>query len=520
MPGEPQIDYNLLAGAMLKGLGGQNAPQERAMIGPNGDFVLPSEWRAAQKAVGSTPTATYGHGQFGLFSSPAADRQVFSALLLPRMGMLNRLPVRPNNTMQPLYSIMTGVTASSGSEPNGVCDDFPVAGLMKLCSQTSYFGRQGRMTPVFELDRIGLVNSRGEHVDFQFMNNAVSDKAPGVMPFGPTVPGQGNPLQTEIAKAMFELGTSWARDFAYEVYTGNPTNNSNGGGRKYYRGFDLLINTGYQDAETGVACPAADSIVESFGNLDVASNGAALVRRITSIWRRLKFIDMMTGLAPVKRVISMAWSAFYEITEVWPIAYHTYRNTISLSNQTLFNDGRFITEMRDEMRGDWDALTGQYLLIDGEKVEVVIDQGITETETAGASFRSTLYFIPLTVLGGVPVTYIEHIDYDRDGAPGGALAAGNFFAAPGTYFTSDGGRFLWHKKPPTNFCVQMLAKCEPRIILRTPMCAARLTGVQYTPLAHERGWDPTSGTVNNSFYVNGGGTNRGVGDRSFFAPTA
>lgn len=515
---EPQIDYNLLAGAMLKNIGGQAASQEKAMISPNGTLVKPSEWYATQKAVSSTPTATYGHGQYGLFSSPAVDRQVFSALLLPRQGLLSRLPVRPGNFMQPLYSIMTGVTVTTGSEPTGVCDDFPVAGLMKLCSQTAYFGRQGRMTPVFELDRIGLVNSRGEHTDFQLLQNQVSDPAAaGVRPWGPTVPGQGNPLATEIAKAMFELGTAWSRDFAYEVYTGNPTNNSAGGGRKYYRGFDLLINTGYQDAETGTACPAADSIVESFGNLEVASNGQALLRRVTSIWRRLKFIDMMTGLAPVKRVLTMPWSMFYEITEIWPIAYMTYRNVISLSNQSLFNTGQEINTLRDNMRGNQDTLTGQFLLIDGEEVEVVIDMGITEAEIAGQSFRATMYFVPLTVLGGVDVTYIEHVNYDMQA---GALEAGNFFTAPGTYFSSDGGRFLWHKKPPTNFCVQMLAKTEPRIIMRTPMLAARLTGVQYTPIAHERGWDPTSGTVNNSFYVDGGGTTRGAADRSFYAPTA
>jgi hypothetical protein len=519
---EQQIDYQMLAGAMLKNIGGLAPQQERLMIGPNGTLVKPSEWYSAQKAVSGTPTASYGHGQFGLFSSPALERQVFSALMLPRMGLLSRLPARPSNFSSPLYGIITGVTATTGAEPNGVCDDFPVAGLMKLCMQSAYFGRQGRMTPVFDIDRIGMLNNRGEHTDFQLLpgNAPVGMGSAGA--WSPTIPGQNNPMILEIAKAMFELGTAWSRDFAYEVYTGNPTNNSAGGGRKYYRGLDLLINTGFQDAETGVACPAADSLVESFGNLDVASNGQALLRRVTSIYRRLKFIDMMTGLAPVKRIITMPWSMFYEITEIWPIAYMTYRNTISLSNQYLFNQGKDVNDLRDRMRGNQDTLTGQFLLIDGEEVEVVIDQGISESEIAGQSFRSPMYFIPLTVLGGVEVTYIEYVDYDRGGAPGGAVEAGNFFTAPGTYFSSDGGRFLWHKKPPTNFCVQMLAKTETRIILRTPFLAARLTGVQYTPIAHERGWDPNLGSANNSFYTNGGSTTRTAQTTkdSFYLPTA
>ena len=67
--------------------------------------------------------------------------------------------------------------------------------------------------------------------------------------------------------------------------------------------------------------------------------------------------------------------------------------------------------MRDEMRGDFANMTGQYLLIDGEKVQVVIDDGITETMNAGESFNTRIYFIPVTILGGTPVTYWEYFDF-------------------------------------------------------------------------------------------------------------
>lgn len=511
----PDVDYAQLAGALIDRMGGQAKPEP---VGFGGDGVM----RTVTRAVGSTPTASYGHGPGGIFSSPAMDRQVFSALILPFQGIAGRIPARPSNLVNPLYSIMTGVTATTGNEPNGPCDDFPVSGLMKLCSQTSYFGRQGRQTPIFELDRMGLLNSRGEHVDLQLLGNA-RDASAKVGPLAPTLPGNaGNPLQTEVAKAMFELGTAWSRDFAYETYTGNPVNNSFGGGRKYYRGLDLLINTGYRDAETGTVCPAADSIVEAFGNLDVSTNGAALVRRMTSIYRRLRYIAAHTNLLPVKWVIAMPWQAFYEITEIWPCAYMTYRcqnaGTFSAS-QPQVTDSVALLNMRDAMRGDLETMTGQYLLMDGEKVEVVIDEGITVTEVAGQSFRTPIYFVPLDVLGGVNVTYWEYVNYDM---PNGAMDAAAVFAPPGMFFTSDGGRFLWHREPPANYCVRLKAKTEPRLILRTPFLAARLTGVQYTPLAAVRGWDPTSGNQNNSFYVDGGGTNRNASDfgvGSFYTPT-
>lgn len=522
------VNYEKLAGSLMKKLTGNPAEDNLPIrYGPDGQIVRArlsdqiwsqtyGGFRSAQKAVGSTPTASYGHGQFGLFSSPAMDRQVFSALMLPRQGILDRLPVRKTNLMQPLFSIMTGVTATTGSEPNGPCDDFPVAGLMKLCSQTRYLGRQGRQTPIFELDRMGLVNSRGEHIDLQLMNNALT-ASPQVGPMSPMIPGAGNPLQTEIAKAVFELGTAWKRDFAYETYTGNPTNNGFGGGRKYFRGLDLLINTGYRDGETSTVCPAADSIVESFGSLDIATNAAAFVRRIHSIYRRLKWIATATGSNPVKWVIAMPWALFMEIMDIYPIAYNTFRGSSLFSTaQVETIDARYLNELRNEMKGDTYELTGQYLTIDNENVEVVIDNAITETVLPGASFTAPIYFIPMTVLGGVEVTYMEYVDYD---APNGPMDAARFFAPPGMFFTSDSGRFLWLKEPPTNFCVRVKAKTEPTIVMRTPYLAARLTSIKYTPLAKERGWDPVTGNAGNSFYTDGGGTSRSTADVSFYTPT-
>ena len=464
------------------------------------------------KAVSSTPTTTYGHGPGGLFSSPALERPIFSAMVLPRTGLQNLLPVRGTRFANPLYGLFTGVTATTGSEPTGVCDDPPVAGLSKLCEHSFVYGRQSRMTRVFDIDRMGLLQDRGEHTDFQFMGNPwQSATAENV----PTMAGFDTPsaaLNSEVAKAIFELGVAWSRDFAKELYTGNPTNNTSGGGRQYYYGLDLLINTGYRDAITGVACPAADSIVRSFANLDISSNGATFVRQITNIYRNLRYIAANTGLDPVKWAISMPWAMFYEITEIWPCAYLTYRCTNIGTGNTAFVDSNDAIRMRDEMRGNIYDRTGQYLLIDGERVPVVLDDGIAELGVGAGSFRSSMYFVPLTVLGGTPVTFMEYLDYS---AANGALEAARAFAPEGSYSVSDNGRFMWHKKPPTNFCVQMLAKSQPRLMLLTPHLAARLTNVQYTPLAHQR--DPfTDGT----YFVNGGQTSYGGYGPSYYTPTA
>jgi hypothetical protein len=465
------------------------------------------------KGVGSTPTSTYGHGPGGLFSSPGLSQPLFSAMTLPIMGVQSILPAYPSRDANPLYGIITGVTATSGSEPAGVCDDPPTSGLTKLCMHSFTFGRQSRMTRVFDIDRVGLLTNRGEQTDLRLVNDPFGR---GTQANTPTIAG-ANPAnvgQNELSKALFELAAAWSRDFAREMYTGTPVNNTINGGRKYFWGLDALINTGYRDAETGTACPAADSIVRSFGSLDISTNGGTLVRTITNIFRNLKYIASRTGLDPVTWGIAMSWALFYEVTEVWPCAYLSYRCQNNPTGTTNFINAEAQVAMRDDMRGDYFTQTGQYLLIDGQKVPVIIDEAITETVLAGEAFTSSIYFIPLTVLGNRPVTYLEYLPYD--GYQGSPMEFANS-VAPGYYKVSDSGRFLWHMKPPTNFCVQMLAKTEPRLLLLTPYIAARLTSVKYVPVAHERSWDTAS-----SYYTNGGGTDRiTIGtNRSYYTPTA
>ena len=496
---DPTIDYGMLAQALLAQMAGGASVRS--------------------KAVSSTPTGTYGHGPGGLFSFPGLSRPVFSAMVLPRLGLQSRLPVRPSMDANPLYGIFTGVTATTGSEPTGVCDDPPTAGLSKLCTHSFVFGRQSRQTPVIQIDRAGLWTNRGEFGDLQFMGNPWAGNA-GDNPNVPTVPGLGQGtdgvLNNEAKKKLFELAVAWSRDFGRVLYTGNPTNNTSGGGYKEFYGLDILINTGYKDAENAQLCPAADSIVRSFGNLDIATNGAALVRNVTNMYRNLRYIASHAGLDPVKWTICMRWSMFYEITEVWPCAYLSYRCTNLQTGSTNFIDSAEAIKLRDDMRGDVYSRSGQYLLIDGERVEVTIDDAIAETNNTNqagvpaGSFRSAMYFVPLTVLGGTPVAYLEYLNFD---APGAAIEVARQFAPGDSYFTSDNGRFLWHKKPPTNWCVQLMAQTQPRLLLLTPHLAARLTGIQYTPVQHER--EPFTDAA---YFVNGGRTDRIGYGPSYYAP--
>lgn len=469
-----------------------------------------SQRTTTYKTVSSTPTTVYGHGPGGLFSTPGLSKPLFSAMILPRTGLQGQLPLRPSNETNPLFGLITGVTDTTGTNPTGVCDDPKIAGLMKLCIHSFVFGRESRQSRVFDLDRSGLVTNRGEFMDLQLMNQPFDQ---GKNPNIPGMPGfdPAKAAQQEVAKALFEMATSWSRDFAKLIYTGSPVNNTAGGGYKEFYGLETLVNTGYRDAETGTACPAADSIVRSFGNLQVSTNTAALIRNVTNIWRNLRYLATRAGMDRVEWTICMTFGMFYEITETWPISFMTYRALAVPTGSVNYVDSGDVEKMREDMRGDLMAYTGQFLLIDGQKVPVTLDDALPETENGDGTFTSDMYFIPLTVLGGQPVTFMEYFNYE---GPYGPLEMARQFAPGDMYYTTDAGRFLWHKKPPQNFCVQILAKTEPRLLLLTPYLAARLTNIKYMPVTHERSPFPDS-----AYWVNGG-VSTGYPAPSLYSPVA
>jgi hypothetical protein len=481
------------------------------------------------KAVGSTPRASgYAHGAYGLMSAPGMSREVINAMMLPHLGLLKMLPSHPSVEDFAFYGILTGQTAASGTfngtNSASTCGDAPTAGLLKLCTQMYRFGQQAMMTPVIDIKRVGRYNNRSEFRDYRLIGGPYTADGDNAVPTVPGNSGMANALNDEVAKVNFELANDWVRNYGPFLYTGNRNNNTGGGIVVEYNGLDGLINTGYRDSDvpvggTGTLCPRADSVVRSFNSQNVETSPATksgIVASITGIDRILRYRAIEMGLAPVRWVISMRWSAFYQLTEVWPCAYSTYRclnSDAGLSAaQPAVNDALKLQAMRDEMRGNWDDRTGQFLWIDGIKRDVVIDDTIPETALANGAFNSTMYWVPLTIIGGFQSTYMEYFNYD---SPQGTMEAARMLAPGDSYFTTDGGRYLWHKRPPTGSCVQAQVWGEPRLILRTPQIAARLTNVAYTPFQHEDDWSTASSAY---YFLNGGRTT--FNPPSFFGPNS
>jgi hypothetical protein len=446
------------------------------------DAIQLLNWLASFKDAGTTAGAQL-HGPGGLLATPGMNRQIVNAMIMPR-GLAGRLPVIKSIDTNEIYPVLTGLLASTGSEPTEACAAWPTVGQFKLCRQTFPFGQQGRQSQVLNVKYAGQIVNRGE-----FRDNVLLG-APNMTPGANVVPGPINwntVLQTEYEKKIGELFGGYYRDYARNTYTGNAGTTAGSQGYIQYNGLDRQIQTNKRDAITGVACPAVDSLVLDFNGTSINSSGGTVYALIANAVDNLERLAEQLSLE-VKWVLSMRYGAWITLTNVWPCIYATTGCGVNTVIRTQSMDEA--TAMRDDMRQN------KYLLIEGKRYEVVVDDAIAETVAAGGvvgTYQSDIYFLPLTA-NGTPSLFWEYFDMNEQ-----AVAAANAMAPGGFFSVLDNGRFLFVRQSPTHTCVQVEVIERPRIILLTPFLAARFQNLRYTYSIHERDAFPTD-----TYFVNGG----------------
>jgi len=442
------------------------------------------------------PIGPYVHGPGGIFGVRGLEREIISNHTQITGSLGEVLPIRSSNTYNPLYGYITGFLRSDQQEKNAVCDDPYDAAPFKTCIQTTVFGRKEFATRQLEINHVGQQNTRGEFFDLQLANGPLVESMAGLMQNFSGLGNQNSILAgREMVMRMVEVGVAYQRWFCPQVYIGNPANSSAGGGYKEFAGLDLLIGTNKIDALSGVACPSLYSDVKSFSYKNVTSTADPDIHKtLSTMMYILESRARQNDMAPVDFRIVMRAQLFYELTRVWPLQYNTEYisgNTASgLDNVYLEN-----IRMRDAMRNE------QYLIVNSKRYSVILDDCIAEDNHADnatipiGGFASDIYIVPMTARGGTLRTlFWEYYDYSA-----GPMQAAQDARAWGTFYWSDGGVFLWHLKPPDNWCLEQICKTEPRLILRTPQLAGRLTDVVYVPLQHTN--DPLP---SQDYWVNGG----------------
>lgn len=475
------------------------------------------QWVQGQKNNPTiNPSGPFAHGNGGLFSVAGQQPQIFSVMMLPMAGLLDDLPIIRDGLGQefdggnqnfggfssPLHTYFTGVTSgaldSVANQPVNQCDVGPEGGLLKACTVTMPFGKF-RASFSLNLEKIATLRDRADPTYLQLQNMAPAQTNLVPSPLGQA--GGSNILLNEFSKRAFTTAVSWKRFLASRIYAGNPTNSAGSDNWQDIEGFDLQINTGNKkDAFTNQICTALDSFLFDYGSrvMSIGTNGASLYQNLDMAYRQVWWNASRQGLLPVTWKWVMHPNAFDEICKIWPVEQFTEALLAisQFSGGRVNIDGSETIRMREAMRN------GLFLPIRDQMIPVVLDDTITETNVtnnnklSAGQYASDIYLVPYTVLGAMPITYIQPFNMDN-GIMTSTVADGRLLHT----FTSDGGLFRWYVyyKGP---CVQWDLVTMFRVRTHMPQLAARIQSVGYAPLSHVRSWDP-----NSAYFVDGGRTN-------------
>ena len=445
------------------------------------------------KTISGTPDVQLIYGNDGIFSNFGLDDSVVNASLQPR-GMASIIPAYPTVYTNPVYPYITGFDDDGGSEPTGPCDDAP-GGTIEVCHQTAAFGRVARASKEMEANELMQVLNGNINTNLR-VHGEILPYAHQLLPQITQASNGADFINSVIQTQMVIVGVLLQNWLVNKTFSGDPANNTSGGYAEF-PGLEFLVSTGKVDAFSGNACTALDSDVKDFTYESVDSSDKSLVNYLSMMHYYLESNASYNGLSPVDWVIAMRRQLFYEVTAVWPTEYLTHRGTTTADEKLLVITNDNHVRMRDEMRA------GQFLWINGQRIPVVLDDGITEynninnANLEAGEFASDIYILPLSARG-MPTLYWEFLDYAKISPRDLSVLSGKQ-----RFWVTDGGRYMWALQD-TNYCFKIQAKLEPRLVLRAPHLAGRLQNVKYQPLQHLRDGDydspyhPTGGETSYS----------------------
>lgn len=474
-----------------------------------------------------SPVGPYGHGQDGIFYLPRSNNSIVSAIIGPRGGVLDVIPVLnedpyEDNNLGNFFgakeytfdTIMTGVTEGNiedfANQPTGECDPGPTGGMTKLCTIVNTLGNYKGRTKEVGLVRAGLAQDRLDAQARNLLNSAVALQ--GFFGTPDSMPEQNAIIMNEMARRLFELLFPFRRFFSQHIWEATPANN-NGWARQFV-GLNIHINSGtHVDAFSSAICTAADGVISDFGYNLVNGSNPDIVERLEYMEHVSQTNVSRMGLGPVDGVIVMRETLFRALTGVFPVKQY---QEVLASLQTIngADRSRIMIDATGAQAARNNFRTQLQIPLNGRMYRVVLDDGIPESHsgndanlTGANQFASDIYFVPLTVVGGLPATFFDYYNHENMQAQG-ILSQ----VTPNTFtFTSDGGSFRWNLNYQ-NSCLDMNFQFMPRLKMKFPMAAWRLSNVAYEPDMRAHSPYPAD-----DYFVNGGVTTQESG-YSFYAP--
>lgn len=439
----------------------------------------------------TTLTAQTLHGQFhgsttqfGLLSQAGARPQRFSALSRPG-SWLDIVNVNGNDVEQEIIEILTGQLASGTSNASGFCGNPPVAGDLKVCSQTYSWGDFYVKT---DLNALAMIGSRRNRADMpgQIMNAADANN-----PFLPDVVTRISDTRSQLALELFRLGNGAERSTEVVSIQGSAgVDNSRFGWFHEFAGLNAQIKTGYVDSKSGYACGATDSVVESFNAIITGNSADGSSRNFTAVLfdalYALRDRALQVGMGGVVWAVVMRHEQFRRAVEVLSSQYNSYAVT-GAQYAERNSTGDFVQQIRREM------LAGSYLLDDmGQQVPVIFTEGLDNSATAANTYNADILIVPVS-WNGTPLIRLEYFDMNNS-----YIDEFVSYVRPDTVKVINNGMYLVGQRD-TGLCMEFHFQARMRLILEAPFLAGRIDDVQYTYYAKTRQAIPGS-----SLAVNGG----------------
>jgi hypothetical protein len=442
--------------------------------------------------AGNSPTSAPLQGvfpgnpnMFGMFSDPGVRPERFSAMQRPRT-MARLLRPERSEFVSEKIGIVTGQTAGTTTNATGWCEGGALPGVLKTCQQLYPLGKFKMRTRVMLVQEAGMLRNRAD------IPGIILNQPPQDNPLVPDLLYRLTSTQSVLQTNLFELGVQVERSLEKELFQGVVgTDTSIPGFWVDFNSISSLVKTGYTDVVSGLACPAADSIVVAW-NADVGGTvaGRNIVQAITDTVWALKMRAEAVGMGGTQFAIVMSMEQFRALTQTWVCQYYTSR---CLAAGVV--GAPFVTDASMTRQLETDMMNGQYLLIDGVPHPVIFSDGIPLEQLGGGAapvLRSDIFILPVS-WNGRSLLKLEYQDM------------GNVYAKElADFIINDSmllnnGLYLMTKQMHEG-CIDLTLNSMMRFYIETPWLAARIDDVSFTYQAQTHVADP--GTT--FLYANGG----------------
>jgi len=393
----------------------------------------------------------------GIFDVCTDDTLINASL--QGVGLMSVMPFVPATEEMKHVGAITSLGGSETEveQPADQCADPPSAGF-KGAEMVYCFGRIRTKSPEYDLADSGLPWCQAQPRFRMFGDVTVGGEV--VYPSGSIIDNDPEWGAVQAAVYARQILGRW-------IWTGNPLTNPN-----MFKGLQLLVNTGYVDARTGLPADGLDSDVKDFGNECVNDPNATknIYEYISAVVERIKMRSMGAGLGMPQpsdmAIVAPSWllSCLYDY-------WACMSGPCNVSAQGARIDQMAAREAAEAYRA------GSYLPVNGWNIPTIADDFQPFTPLADG-WSADIYILTFQV-GGMPVLFGEYQDFNATSFS--VLRSLGIDPSSMTFSVSDGGRFLlWQERKNTCFDVRMVMK--PRIVCLAPFLQGRIANVCCQPL--------------------------------------